>query len=414
MSTTTPHPLLVKAAQLIEQARAIKEEYKSDPTQMPADVAQMQDRLIKKASEYRHAVTNEAQIEDMSAWLSEPEYKHDMTMGDTVARSFGHGAPLLESEKRDRQTKAFWQFIRHGEKRMSAEYKADLVEDATGENLVPTDFAGAVIQELPRLGVIRNLAFVRPTTSNRVDIAPLTEGSVGWGKLETGGTLYDATPAPTSDQIIVRDLNGLVKVGRDELEDSEENLENLFREIVSRQFAEAEDDAFAYGDTGAGEPEPEGIARNVGATSAAAVGETVIDTELKGLMYRVPEQFRRNGVYLAHSSAEEQVALMQDSNGQFVWQPSVTQGEPAQIFGKRWYTVDGLPGILTTDDAGAGTDPAVIFGDVRQGYMIADRRRITVQRLDERYAEQGKVGFLFTQRVGGGVIRPVAFAAYLL
>jgi len=46
--------------------------------------------------------------------------------------------------------------------------------------------------------------------------------------------------------------------------------------------------------------------------------------------------------------------------------------------------------------------------------MIGDRQRITVQRLDERYADQGLVGFLFKERVGGDVIRPAAFAKYLV
>jgi HK97 family phage major capsid protein len=55
----------------------------------------------------------------------------------------------------------------------------------------------------------------------------------------------------------------------------------------------------------------------------------------------------------------------------------------------------------------SGSDPAL-------GYLIADRQRITVQRLDERYAELGLVAFLFRMRVGGDVLRPAAFAKYLL
>lgn len=405
------HPLLVKAAQLIEQARAIKEEYADDPTRMPADVAQTQDRLLLKASELRKSVERDAHLADLTKFLEEPEYKHDMTGGDAIAREIGHGTPLLESEKRERQSKAFWSWVKFGEKAMQNEVKADLVEDATGEILVPTDFAGAVLADLPREGVLRALAFVRPTTSNKVDIAPITEGTVGWGKLETGGALYDATPAPTSDQIEVHDLNGMVKVGRDELEDSAENLTSLFNELVTRQFAEAEDDAFA---NGSGTGQPEGLAANVGSTLPAAAGETVDAVELARLPYEIPEQYRRNGVYLAHSSAEVEVSVLQDSNGQFLWQPNTAAGEPATFKGKRWYTLDGLPSMTTTVDAGAGTDRSVLFADVRAAYMVADRRRITVQRLDERYAEQGKVGFLFTHRVGGGVIRPVAAAAYLL
>jgi HK97 family phage major capsid protein len=81
------------------------------------------------------------------------------------------------------------------------------------------------------------------------------------------------------------------------------------------------------------------------------------------------------------------------------------------LFGRSFYRVSGLPSMGA--QAGA-SDPSVLFGDVRSGYLIADRQQITVQRLDERYADQGLVGFLFRQRVGGDVIRPAAFAKYLL
>jgi HK97 family phage major capsid protein len=55
-----------------------------------------------------------------------------------------------------------------------------------------------------------------------------------------------------------------------------------------------------------------------------------------------------------------------------------------------------------------------MFGDPAIGYLVADRQRITVQRLDERFAELGLVAFIFKLRVGGDVMRPAAFAKYLL
>src|SRR5258708_2657831 len=95
----------------------------------------------------------------------------------------------------------------------------------------------------------------------------------------------------------------------------------------------------------------------------------------------------------------------------YLWQPSNQAGQPDRLFGRGFYRVSGM----TSMAAGAGaSDPAVLFGDIRSGYLVADRQRITVQRLDERYADQGLVGFLFKERVGGDVIRPAAFAKYLL
>jgi HK97 family phage major capsid protein len=410
----TPHPSLVKAAELLAQARAIQEEFKDDPSLMPADVAATQQRLLDRAKDLRDSVTREVALSEHENWLSEPQYTADPSGG--AAKSLGHGMPLLESERKERQTKAFWEAVRHGKDNIPNEMKADLVLDSDGALLVPHDFAGAIIKELPRLTVIRQLAFVRPTTSNAVDVSDLTEGTIGWNKLElsTQGQAGDATPGVDQKTIAVHDLVGLVQFGRNLLEDEQANLEATTRELISLQFAEAEDDAFAAGSGDAKTVkagEPEGIA-TIDFSGRTVFADVAFDAEdVKALKYRVSQRMRRNGVYLAHSSAEERVALMRDDSGasagtgQFLWQPSVSADEPASFSGKRWYTLDGLPEL---EDEAVGS---IIFGDVRQGYMIADRRRLTVQRLVERFAELGKVGLLFTHRVGGGVIRPNAFAA---
>lgn len=413
------HPMLVKAAQHTAQARAIHEEF--DGKDMPAEAARQMEGHLQKASEFRRAVEREQQLKDNEQWLSEPEYKHDGGASDNGGfRLSGTdaGELLLDSERKDKMNKSFFNFVRKGFAGVAAEVKADLVEDATGELVVPADFAGTITKDMAREGVLRGLATVRPTTKNRVDIASLYVNKPTWGKLETDAA-YNApdglgNPPLDRETIRVWNLNALVLLGVDELEDSDENLEEMIRTELGAQFAEVEDDAFAGG-AGDGSKQPFGLAQNVGNTLAAAAGSTVVADDLKKLKYRVPAWARRNGVYLGHSEAEEQVTLLKDGNGNYLWQPSVREGEPATFSGHRWYTVDGLPAPSTTADAAtAGTDPSIIFGDVRRGYAIVDRRRLTVQRLVEKYAEDGKIGLLFTHRVGGDVIRPNALAAYLL
>lgn len=423
-----PHPLLVRAAQLIEQARALNDEFE-DKSKMPAEVAGRIDRLLGEASNCRQHVEREAAIDDHDKWLHEPEYKHDMSYtGGTTGGTTGGGskstglAPgefLTDKERAESRSKAFFEYVRKGDA-MAPEMKAALVEDATGQLLIPEDFAGTILKDLPRQSVIRNLAFVRPTRSNKVEVGSVVIASGGWGKLETGTVAADglgATPA-AKDTVEVHDLNALVKLGRDELEDSDEDLAGLISEALTLQFGEQTDDAYAFG-TGTGQPT--GIAqRAIGATPtitqgvAAAAGQTATGDELKRVTFQVPAWAARNAVWLGNKSAEEKIALLKDSNGNYLWQPRVSESEPATLFGYRWYRVDGLPAITATNDAGAGTDPSVMFGDVRRGYMIADRRGVLVQRLEERYADEGKIGLLFTLRTGGDVIRPKAFAFYKL
>ncbi len=47
-------------------------------------------------------------------------------------------------------------------------------------------------------------------------------------------------------------------------------------------------------------------------------------------------------------------------------------------------------------------------GDFSRGYLIADRIDMQVIRMNEKYAEQGQVGFLIRRRVCGQVVLPEA------
>ena len=131
----------------------------------------------------------------------------------------------------------------------------------------------------------------------------------------------------------------------------------------------------------------------------------IVPDDLKKLQY-VIARFANVGAYLGSDAATQQISLLKDSTSNYLWQPSNQAGQPDRLFGRAYYRVTGLPA--------PGSVPSVLFGDIRSGYLIADRQRITVQRLDERYADQGLVGFLFRERVGGDVIRPAAFAKYLV
>lgn len=410
------HPLLVRAAKCIEQARALNDEF-PDATKMPAEVARRIDALLGEASKARAQVQREAAMTEMDGWLKEPDYKHDMSGGDggtALAVAGIEGVYTTDKERKERATKAFMTFVRKGWAGMPEEMKAALVEDAQGEVLIPTDFAGTILRELPRVAVIRNLAFIRPTSKNKVDVGVVNIAAAGWGKLETGTAAAEGLAADPADKdtITVYDLNALVKIGVDELEDSDEDLAGVISEALTLKIAEQEDDAFAKGD-GATQPQGVSIATGVTQGITAAAAEVVTGDELKRTAFQVPAQFRRsaNAVWIGHTSAEEKIALLKDANGNYLLQPNTAQGEPSTLMGYRWYTVDGLPAITAT--AGA-VDKSVMFGDFRQGYMIADRRRITVTRLEERYADEGKIGLLFRHRVGGAVIRPKAFAWYKL
>jgi HK97 family phage major capsid protein len=413
-----------KALQCIHLARAINDRY-PDASKMPAEDVQNRKALLAEASRLRDIAETEKSQASLEGWAAEPDSDQPVLAGmaskaQRDAKISG-GADQFAAANHDLNVARFAKALKQGPSALNAEEKAAIIEDSTGQIIVPHDLAGPIFLTLPRLGVLRNLALIRPTTSNLVDVRALVGVTAGWGQLEiinAGGATpaQDATIAATGpNTVTVQDLIALVKIGRDELADTDANLVSLVQEIVGAKFAEMEDDAFAAGN---GTSKPWGLATRatVGGAIPAAQGVTaaasaISPDQLKSMQYLITSRFANNGVYLASDDATQAIALLKDSTSNYLWQPSNQAGQPDVLFGRPFYRMSGLPSMVATTFF---TEPSVLFGDVRSGYMIADRQSVTVQRLDERYADQGLVGFLFTQRVGGDVIRPAAFAKYLL
>lgn len=430
MSQTRQKALTAKALQCVHLARTIRDRH-SDPTKIPAEDAAKMSTLLTEAKRLRDLAALEREQDEMESWGAEPDRLPAALAAEAAVAAkqvgpegiLGSGSGYAEAMKR-RQLELFAKAIRTPKASLDAwtstldmAEKAAIVEDATGEVIVPHDIAGPIFKTLPHLGVFRSSGpTVRPTTSNKVDLRSLTGATAGWGQLELTATTVDANVVPNTpvDVVQVHDLTAMSRVGVDELADTDANLVALIQDIVGQQAAMMEDDAFAAGN---GVSKPWGLAAR--ATSAAnqitqaVTGANTAPTGdgLKQLQYRVPSRFRQNGAYFASNDAAEAIALLKDSNGNYLWQPSVRAGEPDTLFGKRFYNLEGLPSMGAS---AAAVDPSVIFGDPALGYLVADRQRITVQRLDERYAELGLVAFLFKMRVGGDVMRPAAFAKYLL
>ena len=421
MSDQSVKELTDRALQCIHLARTIRDRYK-DPTQMTGEDSGKVQTLQKEASRLRNLASIESSQDQLEHWTGQPgELPDALAAQQSAAAKNGEiPADAFSEANRRRDVEMFAKAMRHGKeftRGLDQAIKANLIEDATGEVIVPHDIAGPIFKTLPRLGIFRSSGpTVRPTSSNKVDLRSLTFATAGWGKIEVLGAAPPdpfGTASTPADVVEVHDLMGLSKIGVDELADTDANLVALIQDIIGQLFAQTEDDAFAAGN---GTSKPWGIAARATSgliTQAVTAAGTSIITgdELKQLQYRVPSRFRGNGAYFASGDAAEKIALLKDSTSNYLWQPSIRAGEPDTLFGKRFFTMEGLPAATATTTI---TDPAVMFGDPSLGYLIADRQRITVQRLDERYAELGLVGFLFKMRVGGDVMRPAAFAKYLL
>lgn len=391
-------------ARIVETMRGITETAEGENRNLSAEERQSYDR-------------GETEFRDLSERIDRQEAQ-EQRQAD-AARSLSEraavpgGGEQTEAEVRSAtQRSAFLRFVRGGTQALSPEQRA-LVENTAGEILVPEDLEAEIIRSVPKLSAIRPIAGQRNVNTDRIRRRSLDEVEVGWGKLETSEqTLTDSMPdTPTEEYTYIEDLYGLAKIGEDEFDDSDVNLEAFVRDSFARAAAEAEDTKFTIG-TGHTAHTPVGIFSTAGGvpviTSAAgtyagtgvnAPGKVIDD--LKSLIYGVPAQYRRNGSFLLSSATELFISTVKDGNGQYLWQPSVQAGRPNTFLGYALNNQEDVPAIALASTIAA-------FGDFNAGYRVYDRLGVTVKRLEELYSESGFIGFKFRKRVGGDVVRPDA------
>ncbi|MCI0349387.1 MAG: phage major capsid protein, partial [Acidobacteriales bacterium] len=94
---------------------------------------------------------------------------------------------------------------------------------------------------------------------------------------------------------------------------------------------------------------------------------------------------------------------LKDGMGQFLWQPGLASGQPDRILDVPVIMSEYAPNTFTT-----GLYVGII-GDFSY-YWIADDLSLTVQRLNELYAETNQIGFIGRLEVDGMPVLAEAFA----
>jgi HK97 family phage major capsid protein len=283
-----------------------------------------------------------------------------------------------------------------------------LVEDSTGRQLISPAIDAELHRAIGELVTVRQLATVKTTEKDRILVRSIDEASVAYGKLETGAAIPEGTPTPAETTKYIEDVNGLVKIGIDQLEDSDHDLAAYLVDSFSRAVSNLENAKFLYGG-GHDYEEPEGICTNAtllaDAVDTTAAGAVTIEDCLNTI-YSVPAQYRKGSSWVVNSLTELELRKLRAEStsgiheGAFLWQPSVIAGAPNQFLGYPIHTDDNLGTLAGTEEILA------IFGNFKLGYTIYDRKRITIDIMREIYREAGLQGHILRTRNTGFPIRP--------
>ncbi|MES2787630.1 MAG: phage major capsid protein [Pseudomonadota bacterium] len=278
--------------------------------------------------------------------------------------------------------------------------------DPDGGFVVPHEMETAIDRVLGTMSAMRSLATVRPigaaSYKKLINQGGTSSGWVG----ENGSRGEGNTPRLAGLDFPVMELFAQPGATQTMLDDSSMNIESWLADEVAVEFSEQEGEAFI---TGNGVAKPRGLVSydtiananyawgKVGFIKSGAAADFAAADPLGyfiDLIHALKRGYRQNAAFLLNDLTVSKVRKFKDSEGNYMWQPSVVAGIPPTLFGYRAETDDNMPDV-------AANAMAVAFGDFKRAYLIVDRVGIRVLR--DPFTAKPNVLFYTTKRVGGGI-----------
>ena len=343
----------------------------------------------------------EAAIEGLRSDVDEVKARIDRIGKAAVRPALGNGTePSAEVKgfvdgylRRGRETEV---------KSMSGSSPAD------GGYAVPREIDALIASELKEISPIRQIAQV------------VQVGSAGYRKLVTTGGIASGwvgetaprpeTDAPNFAEIAppTGELYANPAASQSMLDDAAFDLEGWLASEVAMEFARSEGAAFV---NGSGVDQPRGFlasptsmagdaVRPFGSLQYIGSGDTDgFDANPEGrlidLVHTMKAGHRQGASWVMNSATLSEVRKLKTSDGAFLWQPGLVEGQPDRLLGYPVIEAEDMP------DVAGGTFP-IAFGNFKAGYIIAERS--ATQILRDPFTNKPFVHFYATKRVGGQVL----------
>lgn len=302
-------------------------------------------------------------------------------------------------------TGAFSAHMRKGE--IQASLNKGVSEE--GGYLAPTEWDRTITNRLVTVSPMRQIAGVQTISkaafSKLFNLRGTASGWVG----ETAARPETNTAEFGTLTFAPSELYANAYASQGVLDDAEIDLEAWIAGEIETEFARQEGLAFVSGNAAT---QPKGLLTFVaGGANAAAHPLGAIGTVNSGaaaavtadgiidLIYELPSQFEANARFIMNKKTMKAIRKLKDSNGDYLWQPSLIAGQPSTLAGYAITEVADMPDL-------AASSKSIAFGDFKQGYLIVDRTGTRILR--DPYSAKPYVSFYTTKRVGGGLLNPEA------
>ena len=382
-----------KRAKAWEAAKAFLDSHRKENGVLSAEDDAAYTKMEQEITDLGKEIERLERQEALDAELNRPVNKP--LMGKPGGRADADDGEDKTGRASDDYRKNFWNAMRSKAPMPNVTNALQVGTDSEGGYLVPDEYERTLVEALEEENIFRQMAKVIKTSSGDRKIPVVaSKGTASW--IDEEGAYPESDDSFGQVSIGAYKLGTMIKVSEELLNDSVFDLQSYISREFARRIGAKEEEAFFTGD---GKGKPLGVlaatgGAETGVTAASATAVTA--DELMDLYYSLKSPYRKKSVWVLNDSTIKAIRKLKDSNGQYLWQPSLTAGTPDTILGRPVKTSAYMPAIA----AGAKT---IAFGDFSY-YWIADRQGRSFKRLNELFAATGQVGFLASQRVDGKMI----------
>lgn len=285
-------------------------------------------------------------------------------------------------------------------------HASELVEKAlmrTDDNtsagfLLTSVISDELLREIEEIDPMRTVCRVRRMANKTLEqpVRDTIPVATYEGEAETGD---ESASTYRNEQITPFRQTTTVPTTMDMLMDAAFDMETEIFADVATSFAQGEGINFISGD---GVKKPTGFLADVRVTAGAreTVATGLLDFDA---VRQLPGDLKvgYNPTYLFNQRVLALLRVLKGSDGQYLWQPAISERATATIDGIVYVIMPSMP------DISAGEFP-VACGDFRRGYHIFDRTDMAVVRNDVTRARQAVIEWTFHRWNTGQVVIPEA------
>lgn len=296
----------------------------------------------------------------------------------------------LAPEERERRALSAGSFTEGGATYMSEQFHNELIKFVDNET-----FARRICRTIPLRGADSAIIPSYDTDPDDADwTSELLTGSAD-ASMAFGGRKL--TPHPIAKRLLIS--NTLI-------ERSAMNMVAFAQERLGYKFGVTQEKAFM---TGTGSNQALGVftahAQGISTGRDMSTGNTttaMTPNGLKAAVYALKAPHRRSASWVFHRDGVLQIAQFTDGEGRYMWQPSISLGEPDQLLGRPMFDSEYAPNTFTT-----GLYVGILGNFAHFWFVEALSYRI--QKLSELYAATNQVGLIARAEIDGAPVLEEAF-----